>query len=227
VSGQIRHLARNDSGKMSWQQALERTVIGLGYDLVDVERSAGGLLCVTIDRQPGHVYSTGPGVAIVVEDCEIVTRQLQFLLEVEAVEYARLEVSSPGIDRPLKKPSDWQRFLGSAVEITLLEPFQGRRKWRGELVAGNSDMAWRLLLPLDKPVSRTSAKRAAKAAAAGEAADASTVQRTLDFLLDEVREARLVPIVDFKGRRGAGPEDDDGQGLGQLPEDQKVDGGQD
>jgi len=85
-----------------WQQALERTVTGLGFDLVDVERSAGGLLRVTIDRLPGQAYSTGPGEAVVVEDCEIVTRQLQYLLEVEAVDYARLEVSSPGLDRPLK-----------------------------------------------------------------------------------------------------------------------------
>jgi ribosome maturation factor RimP len=212
---------------MSWQQALERTVTGLGYDLVDVERSAGGLLRVTIDRLPGQVYGTGPGEAIVVEDCEIVTRQLQFLLEVEAVDYARLEVSSPGIDRPLKKLADWQRFLGSEVEVTLCEPFQDRRKWRGELAAGGSDAAWRLILPLDKPVSRTSAKRAAKAAAAGLVVDDAATQRTLDFLLDEVREARLVPVVDFKGRRGQGPEVDEEQGLGQVPEDQKVFGGQD
>lgn len=216
---------------MSWQQALERTVTGLGYDLVDVERSAGGLLRVTIDRLPGQVYSTGPGEAIVVEDCEIVTRQLQFLLEVEAVDYARLEVSSPGIDRPLKKPADWRRFVGAEIEITLCEPFQDRRKWRGELAAGDGgsggDSAWRLILPLDKPVSRTSAKKAAKAAAAGLVADDAATQRTLDFLLDEVREARLVPVVDFKGRRGQGLEVDEEQGLGHVPEDQKVDGGQD
>ena len=56
---------------MSWQQALERTVTGLGYDLVDVERSAGGLLRVTIDRLPSQVYGTGLGEAVLVEDCRI------------------------------------------------------------------------------------------------------------------------------------------------------------
>ena len=212
---------------MSWQQALERTVTGLGYDLVDVERSAGGLLRVTIDRLPGQVYGTGLGEAVLVEDCEIVTRQLQFLLEVEAVDYARLEVSSPGLDRPLKKLSDWQRFVGFDIELTLREPFQDRYKWRGELVEGDGKSAWRLVLPQDKPVSRTASKRAAKAAAAGLADDGATAQKTLDFLLDEVREARLVPVVDFKGRRGQGPEVDAEQGLGQAPEDQKVFGGQD
>ena len=224
---------------MSWQQALERTVTGLGYDLVDVERSAGGLLRVTIDRLPGRVYSTGPGEFVVVEDCEIVTRQLQFLLEVEAVDYARLEVSSPGLDRPLKKPADWQRFVGAEVEVTLREAFQGRKKWRGDLAVGCNGDAWRLVLPLDKPVSRTASKRAAKAEAAQSAgglpAAATTALQTLDFLLDEVREARLVPVVDFRGRRG-GP-----SGLSAAPdaaseldqaderslEAQKVFGGQD
>jgi len=197
---------------MSWQQALERTVTGLGYDLVDVERSAGGLLRVTIDRLPGQVYPTGPGEFVLVEDCEIVTRQLQYLLEVEGVDYHRLEVSSPGLDRPLRKPADWPRFVGEQIEVTLREPFQGRRKWRGALMAGEpaagtaDGQAWRLVLPIDKPLSRTAAKKLEKlakaAAAAGQPAPDAEAQATLDFLLDEVREARLVPVVDFKGRRG-------------------------
>ena len=227
---------------MSWQQALERTVTGLGYDLVDVERSAGGLLRVTIDRLPGQVYTTGPGEAVLVEDCEIVTRQLQYLLEVEAVDYERLEVSSPGLDRPLKKPADWQRFVGSEVELTLRLAFEGRKKWRGTLLAPEASVAsnvaagvainvatdgltWRLLLPSDRPTSRTALKRVAKAAAAG-LVDATPAQETLDFLLDEVREARLVPNVDFKGRRGASPE----AGLQDTVSERvaaKIDGGQD
>jgi ribosome maturation factor RimP len=208
-------------GKMGWQDALERTVTGLGYDLVDVERSAGGLLRVTIDRLPGQAYSTGPGDFVLVEDCEIVTRQLQYVLEVEAVDYARLEVSSPGLDRPLKKLADWQRFAGAEVEITLREPFQNRRKWRGVLERGDSDAAWRLLLPLDRPVSRTAQKRAAKAAAAGQSDEAAPAQQVLDFGLDEVRDARLVPVVDFKGRRAVAQDDE------ALLEAEKIDGGQD
>lgn len=212
---------------MSWSEALERTVTGLHYDLVDVERSAGGLLRVTIDRLPGQSYTTGPGKFVLVEDCEIVTRQLQYLLEVEAVEYARLEVSSPGLDRPLKKLADWRRFEGVEVEVTLREVFQNRKKWRGVLAAGADGVdgqAWRLLLPDDKPLSRTAAKKLAKAAAAGQAEPAA--QQTLDFNLDEVREARLVPVVDFKGRRGA-DEDDAGGGGNASRMAEKVDGGQD
>ena len=231
---------------MSWQQALERTVTGLGYDIVDVDRSAGGLLRVTIDRLPGQAYTAGPGQSVLVEDCEIVTRQLQYLLEVEAVEYERLEVSSPGLDRPLKKPADWQRFVGSEVEVTLRLAFEGRKKWRGTLLApvipvpsdlssdlsadaalsvAPASLAWRLLLPSDRPTSRTALKRVAKAAAAG-LVDATPAQETLDFLLDEVREARLVPNVDFKGRHGASPE----AGLQDTVSERvaaKIDGGQD
>ena len=105
---------------MSWSEALERTVTGLHYDLVDVERSAGGLLRVTIDRLPGESYPTGPGEFVLVEDCEIVTRQLQYLLEVEGVDYARLEVSSPGFDRVLRKPAHFERFVGHLSERTAI-----------------------------------------------------------------------------------------------------------
>ena len=85
------------------EQTIERTVTGLDYELVDVERSAAGLLRVSIDRIPGRSYSTGDAEFVTVEDCERVTRQLQHLLEVEAVPYERLEVSSPGLDRLLKR----------------------------------------------------------------------------------------------------------------------------
>lgn len=160
---------------MNWQAAVERTVIGLGYDLVDIERSAGGLLRVTIDRLAGDPN----GEFVTVDDCERVTRQLQHVLEVEGCEYSRLEVSSPGLDRPLKKPADYVRFSGAQVDVTLKLPFQGRKKYRGELQPHGD--GWRLVLPAEKK---------------GEP------EQALDFSLGEVREARLVPVIDFKGRRG-------------------------
>jgi ribosome maturation factor RimP len=202
---------------MNWQAAVERTVTGMGYDLVDVERSAGGLLRVSIDRLEGQSYATGPGAAVTVDDCEVVTRQLQYVLEVEAADYARLEVSSPGLDRPLKKPADWARFVGCEVELTLHQPFQNRRKWRGELQA--RDGGWRLLLREGGAKAKPGAKPAARAKAAVATKAAAAVQdkqeQALDFALEEVREARLVPVVDFKGRRG------------QVAEPAPMDGGQD
>lgn len=165
---------------MSWSQAVEKTVTGLGYELVDVERSAGGLLRVYIDRVPGRAYPTGEHEFVTVEDCEAVTRQLQYVLEVGNVDYARLEVSSPGLDRPLKRVEDYARFAGQQVQITLKLPFQGRKKFQGTLLATTEGSGWRLVFNDGK------------------------VDQVLDFAFDEVREARLVPVLDFKGRRGKG-----------------------
>ncbi len=186
---------------MNWQRAVEDTVTGLGYDLVDAEKSAGGLLRVYIDHLPPS------SAAITVDDCEKVTRQLQHVLEVEGASYERLEVSSPGLDRPLKKAADYARFKGEQVEVTLKLPFKGRKKYTGELQAGAGE-GWRLVLVNDKQshtraTKRDAAQRAAQATS--KAPDEPASDLALDFSLDEVREARLVPVVDFKGRRFAAP----------------------
>lgn len=167
---------------MNLQESIERTVTGLGYDLVDVERSARGLLRVSIDRVPGHAYAEalGAGEFVTIDDCETVSRQLQYSLEVDGVAYERLEVSSPGLDRPLKRSTDFERFAGQAVDLTLKLAFQGRKHWRGTLVSAPSE-AWKLAL------------------------DGELAGQELTFKLDEVREARLVPVIDFKGRRKAAP----------------------
>ena len=194
---------------MALQQIVEQIVAGLNYDLVEIERSAGGLLRVTIDLpwvQPdANVPLTEQYVTV--EDCEKVTRQLQFALEVDGVEYKRLEVSSPGIDRPLRHEQDLVRFEGAVVDITLRAPIGAaaaglvnatRKKFRGELSraeAGGWQIVWSDEPPV-KPGQRVSKKRV------------PPPLQAMGFTLDEVREIRLAPIVDFKGRggkAGAGP----------------------
>jgi ribosome maturation factor RimP len=167
---------------VNWQASVERTVTGLGFDLVEVERSARGLLRVFIDRVPGRSYpeAQGTGEFVTVDDCEAVTRQLLYALEVDNVAYERIEVSSPGLDRPLKKEADYTRFAGQAIELALKAPFQGRKHWRGILQP--REAGWALEL----------------AEGQGPASGSE-----LAFTLDEVREARLVPVIDFKGRRKA------------------------
>ena len=190
---------------MSSHTAIETTVAGLGYELVETERAPGGLLRVTID----HPAADGmPERFITVDDCERVTRQLQHVLEVEGVAYERLEVSSPGLDRPLKGAVDFRRFLGEQVEVTLKVPFKGRKRFRGEL--GAAGAGWRLVLAptaavaaARKHAASRSAKARAAAAGLGAAADTPPEDKVLDFSLDEVREARLVPVIDFKGRTAA------------------------
>jgi ribosome maturation factor RimP len=180
--------ARLDEPLMNWQSAVERTVTGLGYELVDTERTAGGLLRVYIDKAASASADIDPARNfITVDDCEKVTRQLQHVLEVEGCSYERLEVSSPGLDRPLKKAADYQRFAGEQVALTLKMPFQGRKKYQGELQA--AEPGWRIVFMDGK------------------------TQAALGFALDEVKEARLVPVLDFKGRRLARPGDGAQDGL--------------
>ena len=191
---------------MTWQQTVEQTVTGLGYDLVDLERSAGGLLRVTIDL-PWDPAQTEE-FFVTVEDCEKVTRQLQYLLEVENVDYKRLEVGSPGIDRPLRNENDFIRFAGQEVDVTLKEPIgvtgtsiaANRKKFRGTLERPESGEGWQICwsdAPERKPGARISKK-----------AKPLPVQ-VLGFTLDEIREARLAPIVSFKGRNATPAADTD------------------
>jgi len=179
------------------QEIVEQTVAGLGYDLVEIERSAGGLLRVTIDLPWDPAQDEQ---FVNVEDCEKVTRQLQFALEVDGVEYKRLEVSSPGIDRPLRGQKDFERFAGQVVDITLKAPMgaaaggqvaANRKKFRGTLErtdAGGWQVVWS-----DEPAAKPGVKVSKKKAPAP--------LQALGFTLDELKEARLASIVDFKGRQ--------------------------
>jgi len=160
------------------QQTVEQTVAGLGYDLVEIERSAGGLLRVTIDLPwtgPNSEAAAGaPEPFVTVEDCEKVTRQLQFALEVDGVDYKRLEVSSPGIDRPLRGEKDFERFAGEVIDITLKAPMgaaaggqvaANRKKFRGTLervAAADGSPGWQIVWseePAPKPGQKVSKKR--------------------------------------------------------------------
>lgn len=97
----------------------------MGYELVDLQASNGGrLLRLFIDKQGG----------VGVEDCAAVSRQLSRVLEVEGIDYERLEVSSPGLDRPLRKVGDFERFAGQKAEVRMRTPdATGRRRFVGVL----------------------------------------------------------------------------------------------
>jgi ribosome maturation factor RimP len=116
---------------------------------------------------------------IAVEDCEKVSHQLSHVLTVENANYERLEVSSPGLDRPLKKLADYVRFAGQEAVVKLRMPMPGaanRKSFQGILHAPDGD---KLKLEFE-----------------GKEGPA-----VLEFTLADVDKARLVPKVDFRSRK--------------------------
>jgi len=193
------------------KEIIGQTVAGLGYELVEVQRSAAGLLRVTIDlpwipAADRCIADVATEQFVTVEDCEKVTRQLLFALEVEGVEFKRLEVSSPGIDRLLRNQRDFERFAGQVIDLTLKEPLgrsteqvsASRKKFRGtlerrELQEGDASgvAGWQLVwseAPAVKPGQKVSKRRL------------PAPLQVLGFTLDELKEVRLAPLVSFKGR---------------------------
>jgi ribosome maturation factor RimP len=144
----------------SW---LRDTLGGLGYELVDLESSRGGLLRIFIDSPSG----------ITVEDCARVSNHLTRAFAVEGIEYERLEVSSPGLDRPLRKPADFARFAGSKVDVKMrTRDESGRKRFTG-LLRGE----------------------------AGGVATLEVEGREVALRLDEIDRARLVPDLQGKGKK--------------------------
>jgi ribosome maturation factor RimP len=110
---------------LSLENVVEPVVNGMGYELVDVQASNGGRLLRLFIDKPG-------GIGL--EDCAAVSRQLSRVFEVEGIDYERLEVSSPGLDRPLRKGADFARFAGQKAEVRMRTPdATGRRKFVGVL----------------------------------------------------------------------------------------------
>lgn len=110
---------------------IEQTAEGLGYEVVDIELSTRGrLLRVFIDKEGG----------IDVEDCSTVSNQLTRVFMVENIDYDRLEVSSPGLDRPLTKLAHYERFVGEEVQLRVRVPVANQRNFKGVLKGVEGDV---------------------------------------------------------------------------------------
>ncbi len=128
-------------GVMDLRALLEGTLSGLGYELVDLEvGNRGRLMRVFIDKSGG----------ISIDDCTVVSNHLSRVFAVENVDYDRLEVSSPGMDRPLNKEKDFVRFAGCRARIKLRAPLGGRKIFSGVL-GEMRDGVFQLLVD-EKPV---------------------------------------------------------------------------
>jgi len=156
----------------------EQALAGVDVELVDVERAPMGLLRVTIDRVDG----------VRIEDCEQASRQLSRVYEVENIDYRRLEVGSPGVDRPLRSEADLRRFVGERVEIKLRSPLDGRKVFSGLLCA-----------PEEGRVTDDVHAQACVFGLEFEAKKNET--QVLSFTFDDVERAKLDPVLDFKGKK--------------------------
>ncbi len=153
------------------QQVVETALSGLGYELVDIERAPGGVLRVFIDGPNG----------ITIEDCERASHQLSHAFTAEGVDYQRLEVSSPGLDRPLKKIADYVRFDGCRALVKMRSPVDGRKQFEGVL--------------------RSSTEDADKGVLGLIFEDKAGTEQLLEFGLADVDKARLVPQIDFRSNK--------------------------
>ena len=149
---------------MAMVDVVETTLAGMGFELVDARASGGGRqLAIYIDRPGG----------ITVDHCAEVSRHLSRVFEVEGIDYDRLEVSSPGLDRPLRKPADFARFAGSKVDVKMrTRDESGRKRFTG-LLRGE----------------------------AGGVARVEVDGREVSLRLDEMDRARLVPDLQAKGKK--------------------------
>jgi ribosome maturation factor RimP len=113
---------------------VEPVLAGLGYRLVRV-RISGFAGCTV------QIMAERPDGAMAIEDCEAASRALSPVLDVaDPIEGSyRLEISSPGIDRPLVRRSDFDRYAGQVAQVEMLVPIDGRRRFRGELVGTEGD----------------------------------------------------------------------------------------
>lgn len=109
---------------MALEELLESTLKGMGYELVEVEQLAHNkLLRIFVDKEGG----------ISIDDCVTISNHLSRLFAVENIDYGRLEVSSPGLDRPLRKEADFLRFTGETAKLRLRIPIAGQRNFVGVL----------------------------------------------------------------------------------------------
>ncbi|PIT09664.1 ribosome maturation factor RimP [Snodgrassella alvi] len=160
---------------MDIQGILEKTLPGLGYELVNYELTAQGDLRVFIDKAES-------GISL--DDCVAVSNHLSRVLMVEDVDYQRLEISSPGLDRPLTKQADFRRFTGQLAKIKTRLPIDGQKNFTGRINGIDENDLISITLEEANEVRR--AKRAAV-----------TAGKTVLIEWQNVDKARLKPEFDF------------------------------
>jgi len=125
-------------------ELFEPVVNGMGFDLVEIEHFPNpkhGVLRLYIDKPESAASDGKKSEGVVIEDCSAVSRQISALIDVEEPIRGQfnLEVSSPGLDRPLRRVKDFQRFTGSLVKLKTVMPLDGQRNFKGRLLEANDE----------------------------------------------------------------------------------------
>jgi ribosome maturation factor RimP len=184
-----------ESALMDVSAIVKTTVMALGFELVDFERG-GGMFKVYIDKPEG----------ITVEDCAAVSNQLTRVFTVENVEFERLEVSSPGLDRPLKTIADFERFIGVRVKVRLHEPVDARKRFDGAVLSVNGDkitfdLADDSAAPKGAAGSKVKLKKkvankiVADAKSLAKSATEQATEKRITVALSDIERARLIPDI--------------------------------
>ena len=182
-------------------EIVQKTVEGLGFEFVELERLPRNLLRVTIDVLDGG--------SVTVDDCQTVSDQLSAVLTVENVDYDRLEVSSPGVDRPLKRLKDFVRFVGVPVHVELYEPLHaegfpeaGRRKLEGRILSVEGEPGSEIVRFSfeELEIARTPAQ-AVKMRQSRKKSQSDAKPIEVAFAFQDVDRANLIPQLDFRGNK--------------------------
>lgn len=177
------------------ETTVDIAVSSLGLELVELERAPRGLLRVYIDRAVGNGLVT-------VEDCSVVSHHLSHLFTVENVDYERLEVSSPGLDRVLKSAADFVRFQSLPVKVRLNTAVDARKRFEGIVIAVDQSRITFLLHDESSDVAAKvkrapSKKRSNAKVKSGTKMVEAIAPKTITVELGQIEKARLVPQIEI------------------------------
>ena len=169
------------------EKIVDDALTSFSLELVEIERAPRGLLRVFIDRPEGRGFVT-------VEDCSKVSNQLSHALTVENVEYERLEVSSPGLDRILKVAKDFVRFRGQPVRVRLNTLVDNRKRFDGLVTEVIDDEIVFSVVAINEAATGAKGSKATKSPK--NVVDTSgNDQKTVRVKLGQIDKARLIPQI--------------------------------
>ncbi len=170
------------------EKIVNDAITSFSLELVEIERAPRGLLRVFIDRPEGKGFVT-------VEDCSKVSNQLSHALTVENVEYERLEVSSPGLDRVLKSAKDFQRFRGEPVRVRLNTLVENRKRFDGVVADVLDEYVTFIVSDAEHPAKSAGKSNSSKSNRGTTAAPLATEEKVLRVALGQIEKARLIPQI--------------------------------